>query len=105
MFGRTEERRVERKLIRNYEERMLELLPLLTSENLTTAIEIAAVPEKIRGFGVVKVANVAAAGEREMELLHRFDPVRYPKPQPNAAAPGTRLKSIPVIRANLKSSV
>jgi indolepyruvate ferredoxin oxidoreductase len=80
VFGKTTERRMERELIERYERRMLELLPQLTLENLATAVEIAAIPERIRGFGHVKIANVALARERETELLHRFDPVRYPKP-------------------------
>jgi indolepyruvate ferredoxin oxidoreductase len=38
----------------------------------------------MRGFGHVKLANVALARLREAELLHRFDPATYPRP---AAAP------------------
>ena len=81
VFGRTTERRIERELIDRYERRMLELLPRMTADNVDVAIEIAAIPERIRGFGHVKIANVALAQERETELLHRFDPARYPKPQ------------------------
>ena len=80
VFGKTVERRFERELIDRYESRMLELLPQLTQDNIAVAIEIAAIPERIRGFGYVKTANLAVAREREEELLHRFDPARYPKP-------------------------
>jgi len=38
------------------------------------------VPHTIRGFGHVKLANLAIARARESELLHRFDPARYPRP-------------------------
>ncbi|RZI41124.1 indolepyruvate ferredoxin oxidoreductase family protein [Herbaspirillum sp. HC18] len=81
VFGKTAERRMERELIDLYEKRMLELLPHLTPDNLGVAAEIAAIPGRIRGFGHVKIANVALAREMETALLHRFDPVRYPKPE------------------------
>jgi indolepyruvate ferredoxin oxidoreductase len=35
----------------------------------------------MRGFGHVKLANVALARAREAELLHRFDPETYPRPE------------------------
>ena len=85
-FGRTEERRMERALIERYEARVRELLPQLTPERLPLAAQIAAVPLAMRGFGHVKQANVALAGVREAELLHRFDPARYPAPAGPARA-------------------
>ncbi|HET9644267.1 MAG TPA: indolepyruvate ferredoxin oxidoreductase family protein [Burkholderiaceae bacterium] len=80
LFGRTEERRMERNLIVSYRERIESLLPSLTPERLKVAIDIAALPLQMRGFGHVKVANVALTKMREAELLHRFDPARYPRP-------------------------
>lgn len=80
-FGRTEERRTERALIEAYRERILALLPALTPERLKTATEIALLPLTIRGFGHVKLANLALARAREAELLHRFDPAQYPQPE------------------------
>ena len=44
-----------------------------------------ALPLSMRGYGHVKIANVALARAREAELLHRFDPQRYPRP-PSAPA-------------------
>ena len=38
-------------------------------------------PLSMRGYGHVKLANVALARAREAELLHRFDPSRYPRPE------------------------
>ncbi|MEW6706291.1 MAG: indolepyruvate ferredoxin oxidoreductase family protein [Pseudomonadota bacterium] len=84
LFGRTEERRMERELVERYIERVRSLLPALSVERLKTATEIAALPLSMRGFGHVKMANVALARAREAELLHRFDPAAYPRP---AAAP------------------
>jgi indolepyruvate ferredoxin oxidoreductase len=79
-FGRTEERRLERELIDSYRRRIEALLPALNPERLKTATELAALPLAMRGFGHVKLANVALARAREAELLHRFDPQAYPRP-------------------------
>ncbi len=98
VFGKTEERRMERALITRYEERVRELLPQLTAENLKLATEIAAVPMTMRGFGHVKQANVVLARVREAELLHRFDAGRYPAPASSAKA--GQLKGISVVAAN-----
>jgi len=97
IFGKTDERRMERELIVRYEARVRELLPQLNAERLKTATDIAAVPLAMRGFGHVKHANMLLARVREAELLHRFDAVRYPAParQPQAG----QLWGIPVVSA------
>jgi indolepyruvate ferredoxin oxidoreductase len=81
VFGLTAERRMERGLIDTYVARIDELLPQLSADNLALAAEIAAVPLQMRGFGHVKIANVALARTREAELLHRLDRERYPRPE------------------------
>ena len=86
VFGRTEERRMERELIAQYEARLAELVERLDARTLGTAVEIAALPLSMRGFGHVKIANVAQARAREAELLHRLDPGRWPRPPAGAAA-------------------
>jgi indolepyruvate ferredoxin oxidoreductase len=80
LFGKTRERRMERELIASYRERIEALLPDLEAQRLKTARDIAALPLSMRGFGHVKLANVALARAREAELLYRFDPERYPRP-------------------------
>ncbi|MCE4556373.1 indolepyruvate ferredoxin oxidoreductase family protein [Pelomonas cellulosilytica] len=72
VFGRTEERRMERQLITDYERLIEELMPALTADNLQTAIELARLPEKIRGYGPVKLANVRAIKAQWQALLDRF---------------------------------
>ncbi|WP_119155378.1 indolepyruvate ferredoxin oxidoreductase family protein [Caldimonas tepidiphila] len=79
-FGRTAERRMERELVERYVQRIESLLPELDVARLALATEIAALPLSMRGFGHVKIANVALARAREAELLHRFDPARHPRP-------------------------
>jgi indolepyruvate ferredoxin oxidoreductase len=86
VFGRTEERRLERALIDGYMERIRALLPALDARRLPIATEIAALPLSMRGYGHVKLANVALARAREAELLHRFDPEVYPRPVREAKA-------------------
>ena len=71
-FGRTAERRGERRLIADYEALMAELLPALTPATHATAVELAAIPDRIRGFGPVKRRFLAHAKKREAELLEAF---------------------------------
>ena len=81
-FGRTAERRMERQLIADYERTLGELLSSLAPENHALAVEIAALPERIRGFGHVKERAVAEAKARETALLAAF---RAPVPTATAA--------------------
>jgi len=69
IFGYTEERRMERRLIADYEALIRELAASLSSGNHSLAVELAALPAKIRGFGHVKARNVEAAKACEAELL------------------------------------
>jgi indolepyruvate ferredoxin oxidoreductase len=71
-FGRAPHRRLERRLIAEYEERVSELLAGLAPENRDLAVEIARVPEAIRGFDLVKEEQLAKARAREEELLAAF---------------------------------
>ena len=71
-FGRSEERRTERRLIEEYEAMLDELIAGLSPENHALAVELAAIPEQIRGFGHVKLANLATARARQQELLAAF---------------------------------
>ena len=71
-FGRTAHRRLERKLAATYEATLTELLAGLTPGNHRIAVEIASLPESVRGFEGVKEAQLAKAREREAELLARF---------------------------------
>ncbi|MBK6009173.1 indolepyruvate ferredoxin oxidoreductase family protein [Ramlibacter ginsenosidimutans] len=81
LFGRTAERRLERELVAAYRARIEALLPALDASRIKTATDIAALPLSMRGYGHVKLANVVLARVREAELLHRFDPATYPRPE------------------------
>ena len=71
-FGRTLERRTERKLIEDYESMLDQVLAALTPDNHHLAVGLAAIPEKIRGFGYVKERHLLAAKADEAALLEQF---------------------------------
>jgi len=71
-FGRTEERKTERRLIADYETLVDELLQSLTPQNHALAIKLAAIPDDIRGYGHIKDANLAKAKRKEAELLGQW---------------------------------
>ncbi|MBM3556097.1 MAG: indolepyruvate ferredoxin oxidoreductase family protein, partial [Alphaproteobacteria bacterium] len=83
VFGYTAERRMERGLITAYEATIVELLAGLAREKLDLAVEIAELPDSIRGFGHVKQRHVAAAGQKQMELMRQY---RTPTAPQRAAA-------------------
>jgi indolepyruvate ferredoxin oxidoreductase len=69
IFGYTQERRMERRLIANYEAILRELSTSLSPDNHALAVEIASLPAKMRGFGHIKARNVESAKACEAELL------------------------------------
>jgi indolepyruvate ferredoxin oxidoreductase len=71
-FGYTAERRMERRLIADYEALLSELLGKLNADNHPLAVGLAVIPEKIRGFGHVKLRNLTAAKADEAALLEQF---------------------------------
>ena len=77
VFGKTAERRMERQLIVDYARTIDELLAGLTLGNHALAVEIARVPEHIRGYGHVKEAHLLSAKANEAQLLARWrNPLR-----------------------------
>ena len=69
VFGYTAERKMERALIKQYEQDMKAVLPKLTDQTLEAIVALAELPKQIRGFGPVKQANEAKAAKRREELL------------------------------------
>jgi indolepyruvate ferredoxin oxidoreductase len=72
VFGRSEERRTERALITEYQACIGELLAGLDAGNLTAAVEIAGIPEDIRGYGHVKARHLAAARPKWARLMAQW---------------------------------
>ncbi len=77
-FGRTAERRMERRLVAEYRARIEVIAATLTGENLNTAIAIAALPDDIRGYGPVKEKAVAQTEARLPELMAAFGAPQTP---------------------------
>jgi indolepyruvate ferredoxin oxidoreductase len=69
VFGYTAERRMERRLIADYGKTLDELLAGLDSDNHALAVDIASVPEFIRGYGHVKERHFENAMKRQDDLL------------------------------------
>jgi indolepyruvate ferredoxin oxidoreductase len=71
-FGYTAERKIERQLVRDYTVLIDEVCAKLTTENHHLAVGLAAIPEKIRGFGHIKLRNLKTAKADESALLEQF---------------------------------
>jgi indolepyruvate ferredoxin oxidoreductase len=71
-FGRTEVRRAERALIVEYREVVDALLTGLTTGNHDLAVQIAALPDQIRGYEDIKLATVRAYHEKLAGLRAEF---------------------------------
>ena len=80
IFGRSSERRQERALIGQYTECVAELLAGLgrgqqaadAAQRYALALEIARIPEQIRGFGHVKARHLLQAKQNWQVLLAQF---------------------------------
>ena len=72
-FGRTQVRRTERTLVGEYRALVGQLLSGLTTANHALAVEIAGLPDLVRGYEEIKLRNVTAYRDRAAELLARFN--------------------------------
>jgi len=72
IFGYTAERRTERGLIAEYEALVDEVLGRLATDNHALAVELAALPDGIRGYGHVKDANLEKVRRKWADLLARY---------------------------------
>ncbi|SMF50719.1 indolepyruvate ferredoxin oxidoreductase [Azospirillum oryzae] len=71
-FGYTAERKMERALIARYEATVAEIAERLSADRLATAVELAALPQEIRGFGPVKHRALEAVEPRWRALEQRM---------------------------------
>ncbi|HIG61567.1 MAG TPA: indolepyruvate ferredoxin oxidoreductase family protein [Gammaproteobacteria bacterium] len=69
VFGRSAERRNERRLVDEYEALIIEMISDLSQDNLSLSIEIASLPEHIRGYGHVKEASIEQVEVRRSTLV------------------------------------
>ncbi len=83
VFGYSAERRMERRLIADYGKTLDELVAGLGADNHALAVDIASVPELVRGYGHVKERHFANAMKRQDDLLAAW---RNPAGRERAAA-------------------
>jgi indolepyruvate ferredoxin oxidoreductase len=86
IFGRTQERKTERQLIRDYERSLEAALPKLSAETLAQVIELASLPEQIRGYGHIKDASIAKVMPRWRALDETLSISEPAATLPNRAA-------------------
>ncbi|WP_368518403.1 indolepyruvate ferredoxin oxidoreductase family protein [Rhizobium sp.] len=68
-FGYTEERRMERRLIADYQAMIEDLTRQLSVETHGHAVALARLPEEIKGFGPVKMASIGRFEKKMAALL------------------------------------
>jgi indolepyruvate ferredoxin oxidoreductase len=71
-FGRSEDRRLERALLDRHEQLLDELARTLNPTNHALALQLARLPERIRGYGHIKRKNADLVQREEGELLARY---------------------------------
>ena len=71
-IGWLPERRMERALIREYEDMVAGMVGQLDSAHYDVAVALAALPQDIRGYGHVKMKNIRLAEERRVELYKQL---------------------------------
>ena len=67
-FRNSAERRLAQRLLADYENDIELVLGKLAPETCDTAVKLAALPEKIRGYGHVREADAVAAAKERAEL-------------------------------------
>jgi len=87
-FGYTAERRAERAAIPDYQASMRRVAAKLAPERLETALELARLPQEVRGYGHVKAEQARQAELRRRQLLARLEaePDTRNRPAPHEAA-------------------
>ena len=72
VFGYHHIRKMERELITEYRETIEQLLHLLNPHSVSAAVEIAELPDLVRGYEQIKVANVASYQRELHKLLEAY---------------------------------
>jgi indolepyruvate ferredoxin oxidoreductase len=102
-FGLTLERKMERQLAADYETTIRRALGVMSAENAKDVAALAVLHERIRGYGHVKLANLAAVKRRERELAAKVGVEAQTGEFVKAALDGLKgaagLKGIPVVVA------
>jgi indolepyruvate ferredoxin oxidoreductase len=76
-FGRTAERKTERKLIEDYVAMIEQRIASLRPEQIPLLAKLARVPETIRGYGHIKEENIKKARAEQARLEAELDNTRF----------------------------
>jgi indolepyruvate ferredoxin oxidoreductase len=98
VFASSPDRRLERRLLADYEAGLERLLAGLTPERLSLAVKIASVPDAIRGYGHVKEAAAAAARPAEGALWAEWHAAPASLPGEGRTAPAARVGDSEAVR-------
>ena len=93
IFARSAERKLDRQLIAEYEGLIESLLTGLKTSNHELAVELASLPEQIRGFGHIRERYVTHAREQQQELLARFNGRSAPSVQVMQPLPTSKVSA------------
>src|SRR5271166_6366362 len=77
-FRNSDERKLERRLLGEYESDIEEVLKSLAPANHAIAVRIASLPETIRGYGRIKEANAAEAGKARAAAFQQMASMKPP---------------------------
>jgi len=73
IFGMSSHRKTERKLIVEYEEMMSQVVNKVDINNYDSAVKIASLPDHIKGYDVVKEANIEKAKLLKQQYFNEFN--------------------------------
>ena len=71
-FGKTQERKTERFMISQYASDISKILNEVNSKNITLAVQIASIPDMVRGYGHVKEENISKASKKRDDLFKHW---------------------------------
>jgi indolepyruvate ferredoxin oxidoreductase len=71
-FRRSEDRKLEQRLLAEYERNVEELIACLGVLNLSLAVDIASIPQDIRGYGHIRAKSALVAKQKEEKLLAQW---------------------------------
>jgi indolepyruvate ferredoxin oxidoreductase len=73
LFGNTEERRHERQMMQDYIRQIDEIVSKLNEKNYAAAVQLACVPNEIRGYGHVKAKSIETAKSLQEQYLQNVN--------------------------------
>ncbi len=73
VFARSEDRKLDRSLLADYERTLEAVLAGLRRDTHAVAVELAALPEAVRGYGHIRRRHAEHAAVRHTELMAKLE--------------------------------